>query len=107
MIGLSRSALGQVRPATPDQREDVQFLEDALAAAHRELDALRGQRIDADDLRAALASFTPVWDHLTSHERARVVQLLIERIDYDGGTGKIGITFAPAGVRMLATEARA
>jgi hypothetical protein len=64
-----------------------------------------GQRIHADDLRAALAAFAPVWDHLTSHDRARVVQLLIERIDYDGGSGSLKITFAPAGVRTLAAEA--
>jgi hypothetical protein len=105
MIGLSRSALGQARPATPDQRDDIQQLEEALAAARRELEALRGQRIDADDLRAALAAFDPVWDHLTSAERARVAQLLIERIDYDGGAGSLKITFAPAGVRTLAAEA--
>jgi len=104
MIGLSRSHLGPSRPSTPDQRDDVQRLEDALTAAHRELEALLGQRIDAADLRAALAAFDPVWDHLTSHERARVVRLLIERIDYDGGSGSLKIRFAPAGVRTLAAE---
>lgn len=105
MIGLSRNALGQARSATSDQREDVQRTEDALSVARRELEALRGQRIDADDLRAALATFDPVWEHLTSHERARIVQLLIERIDYDGGNASLKIMFAPAGVRTLAVEA--
>jgi site-specific DNA recombinase len=105
MVGLSRSHQSLSRPSTPDQRDEVQRLEDAMAAAHCELEALRGQRIDADDLRAALATFEPVWDHLTSHERARVVQLLIDRIDYDGGSGSLKITFAPAGVRTLAAEA--
>jgi hypothetical protein len=57
------------------------------------------------DLRAALAASDPMWDHLTSHERVRVVLLPIERIDYDGGSGSSKITFAPAGVRTLAAEA--
>ena len=30
---------------------------------------------------------------------------VIERIDYDGGTGNLKITFAPVGVRTLAAEA--
>lgn len=106
MIGLSRSALGQARIPTREKHDDVQRLEDALAAARRQLEALRGQRIDADDLRAALAAFDPLWDHMTSHERARIVQLLIEKIDYDGGQGKIAITFAAGGIKTLAAEAR-
>jgi len=106
MVGLSRSHMGQSRPATPDQRDDVQRLEDALATVRWEQEALRGRRIDAADLQAALASFNPVWEHLTSHERARVVQLLIEQIDYDGGSGSLKITFAPKGVRTLAAEAQ-
>ena len=65
---------------------------------------LKDLRIEVADLRAALAAFDPVWEHLTSAERARVVQLLIERIDYDGGTAKLAITFSPEGVRMLASE---
>jgi hypothetical protein len=35
-----------------------------------------------------------------------VVQLLIERIDYDGGTGNLAMTFRPGGVRTLAAEAQ-
>src|SRR5262249_958461 len=104
--GMSSGALGQVRLVTREGRNDAVQLEDRLGAARRELEALRGRRIDVADLQVALASFDPLWDHLTSRERARVVQLLIERIDYDGGTGKIGITFAPAGVQTLAAEAQ-
>ena len=105
MIGVSRSALGQARIPTREEHADVQRLEEALAAAHRELDALRGRRIDPGDLRAALAAFDPVWDHLTSPERAKVVQLLIEQVSYHGGSGSLRITFAPVGVRTLAAEA--
>ena len=66
--------------------------------------ALRAQRIDPDDLRAALAVFDPVWANLTMEEQGRVVQLLIERINYNGETGKLVITFRPAGVRTLANQ---
>jgi site-specific DNA recombinase len=45
-----------------------------------------------------------VWDRLTTPEQARIVQLLVERIDYDGAAGMVSITFRQAGVRMLAVE---
>jgi site-specific DNA recombinase len=82
--------------------ETIRDFEERLAAVREELDGLEKLRIDPDDLRTALAAFDPVWERLTSAEQARIVQLLIERIDYDGGTGRLDITFRPAGVRTLA-----
>ena len=45
-----------------------------------------------------------MWDSLTPREQARVVQLLVERVDYDGATGKVSITFHPSGIKTLADE---
>jgi len=104
-----RPVAGNGRPrrrpgSLAEQEAAIQALQDRLAAVQGELEALRAQRIDTADLRAALEAFDPVWAHLTTPERARVVQLLVERIDYDGGTGKLALTFRPAGVRTLAVE---
>jgi site-specific DNA recombinase len=86
-------------------REDaIQTLEARLEEVGREIDDLRAMRIEVDDLRAALQAFDPVWERLTAAEQARVVQLLVERIDYDGATGKLAMTFRSAGVRTLAAE---
>ncbi len=86
------------------QEEAIQTLEARLDEAGREAAGLRAMRIEVGDLRAALQAFDPVWERLTTAEQVRVVQLLVERIDYDGATGKLAITFRPAGVRTLATE---
>ncbi|MBZ5638298.1 MAG: recombinase family protein [Acidobacteriia bacterium] len=83
---------------------DVPELEGRLAGLAQELESLRRLRIDAADLRKALGQFTPVWDHLTALEQQRVVKLLVDRIDYDGRTGKVAITFSALGVRTLAAE---
>ena len=56
-----------------------------------------GTPMDPDDLRSALAAFDPVWEHRTTAERALVVQLLVERIEYDGRDGNLDITFPEAG----------
>jgi hypothetical protein len=37
-------------------------------------------------------------------ERTRILRLLIEQIDVNTGTGKIGITFRPTGVAALHDE---
>ncbi len=91
------------RPGTKVEGR-IKDLEECLAAAQDGLAALRAQRIDAGDLRAALGAFDPVWASLTTEEQARVVHLLIERIDYDGHIGKVGVTFSPTGVCALAKE---
>jgi len=53
---------------------------------------------------AALELFDPVWDVLYPIERARILRLLIEQIDFNAGTGKIGITFRPTGIAALHEE---
>jgi site-specific DNA recombinase len=81
--------------------QSIRDLEARLAAVQEEHAGLKSLTIDPDDLRRALAAFDPVWEQLTSAEQVRIVQLLIERIDYDGGTGQLDITFRPAGVRTF------
>ena len=51
-----------------------------------------------------VAAFDPVWDSLTLREQSRLLHLLIERVDYDGRTGDISITFHPTGIKTLAAE---
>ena len=41
---------------------------------------------------------------MTPDEQARVVRLLVVRVDYDGRQGKATITFQPLGLKTLAGE---
>jgi site-specific DNA recombinase len=41
---------------------------------------------------------------VTPDEQARVVRLLVSRVDYDGQQGKASITFQPLGLKTLAGE---
>ncbi len=75
-----------------------------IGALEAEVQGLEGQSIDEADLRAALASFTPVWDQLFPAERARIMQLLLQSVTYNAGAGEVEITFRPGGVRALAAE---
>ena len=75
-----------------------------LEQLRAELAALDHQAIDEKDLRAALASFEPVWTELFPAERSRILHLLIEEVRYDVEAGEVAITFRPGGVRSLARE---
>ncbi len=83
-------------------------LQERIAAAQRRLVEVRDQAerlrrgtIDSSEVARALAEFDPVWESLRPHEQARLLRLLIERIDYDGREGLISITFHPTGIRTL------
>ena len=42
--------------------------------------------------------------HGTPRGQIRVVELLVERVDYDGARGKVSVTFHPSGIKTLAAE---
>jgi site-specific DNA recombinase len=46
----------------------------------------RGRQVEGD-------AFTVVWEKLSSVEQAQMTARWIERIDYDGGSGTVAITF--------------
>jgi len=60
--------------------------------------------VDDSEVAAALAEFDAVWDCLAPREQARVVEILVERVAYDGNAGNISITFRPSGIKTLAGE---
>ena len=78
---------------------------DGRAQKVRELiQSIHKQLIDADQAATALSVFDPVWGSLTPNEQARVIGLLVKRVNYDGARGKVAITFHPTGIKALADE---
>lgn len=52
-------------------------------------------------MRHALREFDPVWNALAPQEQARVLQLLVQRVDYSGESGQVEITFEPDGFELF------
>jgi site-specific DNA recombinase len=69
------------------------------------LDALAAETVDEDDLRNALQSFDPVWQSLNTAEQTRLIRTVIDRIGYDGRTGRIAVTFRAAGFKAICAAA--
>lgn len=66
-----------------------------------------GELVSAQEMGSAVAAFDPVWESLTPREQIRIVQLLIERVEYDGRASQVSLTFRPAGIRALGGEVEA
>ena len=65
---------------------------------------LRAHQIDEAEVTRLLAEFHQTWDNLAPRDQARVIQLLIERIDYRGQDGQISLTFRPSGFQTFTQE---
>jgi site-specific DNA recombinase len=80
------------------------LLEQRLARLRGQMETLQQERLDQAAAKEALSGLAPAWEAMTPDEQARVVRLLIARVDYDGRQGKASITFQPLGLKTLASQ---
>lgn len=92
-----------------DLQDHIQTLEARAAEVRGELALLESETISERELRQALEEFDPVWTALNTAEQTRLIRALVERIGYDGRTGRIAVAFRAAGFKALceAVEAHA
>jgi site-specific DNA recombinase len=90
--------LGQVRRllASPE------LVARTISAVRRENGAAEDTELEEGDVIEALGALEPVWDELYPAEQARIMRLLVERLDVapDG----ISVTLHAAGIRSLVVE---
>jgi site-specific DNA recombinase len=87
-----------------DIQERIHLAERRATEVREELIARGRDLLDEREAARALAMFDPAWDSLTPREQARVIQLLVERVEYDGEKGTVSVTFHPTGMDALAGE---
>ena len=105
------AAIAEGRDGGPSAGERLSEIESNIATMQRriaevrkELLGIEAELVDDRDLRAALSLFEPVWDRLVPKEQARIMQLLLDHVAYDGAAGTVAITFRPFGIRQLAQQ---
>jgi site-specific DNA recombinase len=101
---LSVTSAGSVATEMANIQDRVQTVERRLTELRDERVRLNHELIDDTEAAKAMAAFDPLWETLNFREQARLLQLLIERIEYDGREGTISITFLPSGIRALANR---
>ena len=100
----SSESSGAVVTLLAQLQERVGQVEQRLTRLRAQVEAIGQERLDEDEAARALAGLDPSWEAMAPDEQARVVQLLVSRVDYDGARGKVSITFHPLGLKTLAGE---
>jgi site-specific DNA recombinase len=103
VVGAGESN-GRLVSRLAELQERVGQVEQRIARLRAQREALQQERLDEAEASRALTGLDPAWDTMTPDEQARIVGLLVARVDYDGAQGKVAITFHPLGLKTLAVE---
>lgn len=85
-----------------DLHEQITLAEQHCADLRSQIDELVSSRIDAADVATAFSDFDAMWQSLTPNEQARMIVLLVDRVDYDAADSTVSVTFHPTGIQTLA-----
>jgi site-specific DNA recombinase len=87
-----------------DLQERIRLLEERLHEVGSQIRAAQQHRLDEGEATRALALVDPVWEILAPREQARLIDLLVRQVTYDGARGKVRIAFHETGIQTLARE---
>jgi site-specific DNA recombinase len=90
-----------------EDREQIGRIQARLEEITRELAVLRDQTIDKRHLARSLAVFDEVWGCPLPREQERVINLLVEQIDFEAARETVVIIFRPTGIKSLAADVAA
>lgn len=110
-MGRRDAELRGLLPGSEATQSRMAYLQDQISQAERrleqiadELTALRDATSDESALREAFERFGDIWEDLTTIEQIRLINLLVERIDYNGRTGDFEILLHETGIQTFEQE---
>jgi site-specific DNA recombinase len=84
-----------------DLQEQIRAGETRVAELRAEHDAGTPAEVEESELHRALEAFEPVWNALNTAEQSRLIRAVIDRVGYDGRTGRIAVTFRAGGFKAI------
>jgi site-specific DNA recombinase len=84
-----------------DLQERIGTLERRMSEVRAELSSIAASAVNETEVQEALKAFDPVWKSLNTHEQTRIIRAVVERVGYDGRTGKVAVTFRSVGFKAL------
>ena len=85
-------------------QECIDSIERRITDIEEEMLKLGDNVMEEQEIRKTCGSFDPLWDVLTTRERSRILNLLIESIEYDGEKKTVSITYKPTCITSLSQE---
>jgi hypothetical protein len=101
---VARVPAGEIEAAVIDQLRAV-FRQPEIVAGTWKAARAHADDISEADARATLQQIDPLWDELFPAEQARIVALLVERVDI--GTDGLKVRLRVDGLGSLSREMRA
>ncbi len=87
-----------------DLQDRIRTAEQRVTGIREEIITLSREAITKQELSTALSLFGPTWELLSPREQSRLINLLLEKIGYDGEKESVALTFRPNGIKALAQE---
>ncbi len=84
-----------------DLHAKTQTLDERVSALRQQVSEAEAAAVTKDEVDTALAEFDGVWETLSPNEKARLLRMLVQRVDYDAQKGSVAITFHPLGLRSI------
>ncbi len=100
-VATDAATNGHAAARLAELHERLRDAEQRLSALRDQAERARRRTVTKTEVDSALEAFTPLWDALSPREQARVLRLLIQRVEYDGANGKVAVTFHANGIRTL------
>jgi site-specific DNA recombinase len=104
LVANTTAGNGSTAGRLGDLNERIRQAEQRMTEIGEHVLALSRELVDEREVARALTAFDPVWDTLSPNEQARVLHLLLERVEYDGQNGKVVLTLRPTGLRTMSEE---
>lgn len=103
--GCNGQGRGNIEKQANDLSERIKQSEKQLSEINRQKILLESTQIDEKELKTALSLFDSIWDVLFPIEQVRVINLLIEKVIYNGEKKTVTINFRPLGIKTSEEEA--
>jgi site-specific DNA recombinase len=84
-----------------ESHDRIRLAEARLAEIGKETVALKAIATKDSEMIKLLREFDGVWDALKPWEQARLIELLVDQVSYDGHLGKLSITYRVSGIGPL------
>jgi site-specific DNA recombinase len=85
-------------------RENIGHVEQRLAATKEQALALQQPLLQVDQAARALSALEQEFGSLPTIEQARLIRLMVQRVEYDGAQGKLALALDPAGLATVVEE---